>query len=100
MKNKRTCSGGKEIGQIIKPNSYSLSFMNIPVGPKGLHPVVSLSLEIKNNFFRTKFFVIVVSFSQSLVRMMELINFFKNYLIKNLPLLCGFFFFNLSSILP
>lgn len=84
MKNKLTCSGGKEIGQIIKPNSYPLPFTNIQAGPKGLHPEVSFTLEIKNKFLRTRFFVIAVSLCQSLVRMMELINFFKKYLIKNL----------------
>lgn len=56
----------KEIGQILKPNSNPLPGMEVQVGPKGLHPEVSLILEIKNKFFQTKFFI-VVSLCQPLV---------------------------------
>lgn len=48
--------------------------MKVQVGPKGLHPEVSLILEIKNKFFQTKFFIIVVSLCQPLVGKNGLIN--------------------------
>ena len=43
MKNEPICSGGKEIGQILKSNSSLLPFMNVQVGPKGLNPDISLN---------------------------------------------------------